>query len=351
MRSARYRMHATTTLHILDLLESAYRLDLDDDAWMGALLEEARPALDRGLGLSGYFVDASAPDSFEAWGFGCAGMDEREERGRWELWSAHAPVALKRHAHLHAPVGYASQLPPGNVAREAIEQSFELTDRADVLGISAIDAHGVGCALAVPDPVRQSRRPRSVERLVWERTAAHLAGALRLRRRLREAPSLGEAILDPSGRVEHAEDVAKPAAARERLREAALRFDQARVRGEAQDPLEVTAQWRALVAGRWTLVDEFDRDGRRYIVARPNRPAPDPLKKLSARETQVVRAAAFGHSNKLIAYELGVAPSTVSACLRRAVTKLGVRDRLELIRLCAERFGAPPPAPPARGGS
>lgn len=345
MRLALAGMELTTTLHILDLLDSAYRLDLDDDAWMRALLEEARPALDRGLGLSGYFVDASAPDGFETWAFGCAGTDEVEERARFATWSEHAPVTLKRHAHLHAPVGY----PPGNVARAAIEQSFELTDRADVLGITAIDASGLGCALAIPDPVRQRGLPRSGEMLLWERTSAHLAAALRLRRRLREAEAPAEAVLEPSGRVAHAEEAAKSSDAREQLREAALRFDRARVRGKGGDALAVTEQWRALVAGRWTLVDEFDRDGRRFIVARPNRPASDPLKRLTKRETQVVRAAAFGHSNKLIAYELGVSQSTVSACLRRAVKKLGVRDRLELIRLCAERFGAPPPAPPAHG--
>jgi DNA-binding NarL/FixJ family response regulator len=54
--------------------------------------------------------------------------------------------------------------------------------------------------------------------------------------------------------------------------------------------------------------------------------------RLSEREHQVVAGARLGHSNKMIAYELGLTPSTVSTLLTRAQRKLGVRDRLTLIR-------------------
>jgi len=345
-------MTDSNTLHLLDLLDSAYRVDLDDDAWMEAVVENARPLLDRGLGVNGYHVDASSPAAFHTWGFTCAGSDVDAERRRFERWSRHAPLALKRHAHLQVPISFASQLPPGNVARAAFEESFELTAWHDVLGISAVDPDGLGCALAIPVPLRQTRPPRAEMIGLWERASAHLASALRLRRRLRRASTPPSAIVNPaSGRVEHADDATKHPSDLEHLREAAVRFDRARVRGAGHAPLEVTDHWRALVSGRWTLVDEFERDGRRYIVARPNRPAPAPLDRLSPRETEVVRAAAFGHSNKLIAYELGIAPSTVSSCLRRAIDKLGVRDQIELIRRCAAHFGAPPPEPPAPGES
>ena len=53
--------------------------------------------------------------------------------------------------------------------------------------------------------------------------------------------------------------------------------------------------------------------------------------RLSRRELQVARAAALGHSDKLIAYELGLAASTVARLLSRARIKLGVKTRLELI--------------------
>jgi DNA-binding CsgD family transcriptional regulator len=55
------------------------------------------------------------------------------------------------------------------------------------------------------------------------------------------------------------------------------------------------------------------------------------LSGLSGREQQVVLQAIQGHSNKLIAIELGLTESTVATHLRRALGKLGLRSRRELI--------------------
>jgi DNA-binding NarL/FixJ family response regulator len=55
--------------------------------------------------------------------------------------------------------------------------------------------------------------------------------------------------------------------------------------------------------------------------------------KLSDRERQAATLAALGHSNKHIAYELGVTSSTVSTFLERAVLKLGARSRVGLIQM------------------
>jgi DNA-binding CsgD family transcriptional regulator len=338
------------TLAVLTLLETAYRTDLEDAAWMRSVVRDASVVLGRGLGVSGYFVDAS-PDMFSAWGFECTGMDEAVERKRFEVWSELAPVALKRHAHLHSAAAYASQIPRVNIAPQAFQESSEITGHADILGITAVDASAVGCAFAIPCPSRQPDPPPIAERTIWERTAAHFAAALRLRRRLAGTPSTDDVVLSPSGRVEHAVGQAQEPATLARLRDAAARFDRARVGCAARDPLETTELWQALVAGRWSLLDQFERDGRRYIVARPNEPVMDPMRKLTARETQVLRAAAIGHSNKLIAYELGVSSSTVSVCLDRAAKKLGVRDRLELIRVCAARFGPGQQEQPAHDAS
>jgi DNA-binding CsgD family transcriptional regulator len=91
-----------------------------------------------------------------------------------------------------------------------------------------------------------------------------------------------------------------------------------------------------LVAGTWSLVDVFDRDGRRYVIAQPNAPVVPPVTRLSSRESQVVACAALGHSNKLIAYELGLAPSTIAAHLARATAKLGATTRADLVRLASQ---------------
>jgi len=52
---------------------------------------------------------------------------------------------------------------------------------------------------------------------------------------------------------------------------------------------------------------------------------------LSAREIQVVRAAASGKTNKAIASELHLSEHTVKNYLFRAFEKLGVSNRVELL--------------------
>lgn len=55
----------------------------------------------------------------------------------------------------------------------------------------------------------------------------------------------------------------------------------------------------------------------------------DPKLSLSARETDVLRLAARGKSNKEIALALGVSAHTVDTLIRRCFTKLGVSNRIE----------------------
>lgn len=98
------------------------------------------------------------------------------------------------------------------------------------------------------------------------------------------------------------------------------------------EPERAVEAWRALTSGRWSVLDHFDRDGRRYYVARANAPEVGERAGLSERELQVVRAMALGHSNKLIAYELGLHPSTVSGHIASAGRKLGASTRLDLMQ-------------------
>jgi DNA-binding CsgD family transcriptional regulator len=48
---------------------------------------------------------------------------------------------------------------------------------------------------------------------------------------------------------------------------------------------------------------------------------------------QVASLAALGHPNKVIAYELGIALSSVATLLRRALRRLRLRNRAELVDL------------------
>lgn len=175
----------------------------------------------------------------------------------------------------------------------------------------------------------------------WTRLAIHLAAAWRLRRALQRsataqgpAESDGEAVIDPkTGRVEHATGPARPRTARAALQGAVRAIDKARSRLRREDPLSAVELWQGLVAGRWSLIDRCDSDGRRYYVAHKNEPQLPAPRALSLRERQVVSYVVQGHSNKLIAYELGLDTSTVSNHLRSAQRKLGVRSRTELVRI------------------
>lgn len=91
--------------------------------------------------------------------------------------------------------------------------------------------------------------------------------------------------------------------------------------------------WRALIDGRWSLIDRFDRDGRRFILAHRNDLSGRSLRALTSRERQVASYAAMAHSNKLIAYELGISLGAVSTHLSAALAKLGLESRVELVRL------------------
>jgi DNA-binding NarL/FixJ family response regulator len=96
-----------------------------------------------------------------------------------------------------------------------------------------------------------------------------------------------------------------------------------------ENALEV---WRALLDGHFSLVDCFDFEGRRYLVARLNDAHERALRALSEREIEVVSLAALGHPNKIIACELGLTMSRVAMELASAIRKLGVRSRIDLIR-------------------
>ena len=80
------------------------------------------------------------------------------------------------------------------------------------------------------------------------------------------------------------------------------------------------------------MLDWFDIDGRRYILAMPNPPEVSDPRGLTEQECQVVAYVKLGEVNKLIAYRLGLSPSRISTLLRSAMRKLGVKSRAGLVQ-------------------
>ncbi|MBI5481659.1 MAG: response regulator transcription factor [Deltaproteobacteria bacterium] len=330
------------------IIEAAYRPAPDDQAWMEGLVAAARPSLDDGLGVAAFAYDldpaGARPPALRPV------VSARIHPGAWAAVQhvlGQVSSRLARRAFSGPPCLTVSRLTRGLPRdRELIAASAEQLGFRDLLGVAAGDPSGTGLVLAAPRrhvaPV-----PRGAA-VAWGRIAAHIAAGLRLRRLIVPAspdtdPGATEAILDPQGRVQHATAPAQPRACREALRAAAL--DRRRAGQLRQsDPAEAVAAWRALVAGRWSLVDHFDHDGRRFLLARRNDPDTRALGELTLRERQVVGYACLGHANKLIAYELGLSASSIATHLARAAEKLGADSRPALIRICTGLAVAAPGA-------
>jgi DNA-binding CsgD family transcriptional regulator len=209
----------------------------------------------------------------------------------------------------------------------------------DIFSVNGLDPSGIGCLLTIGTRAYEFSPPAD-EMSVYARVAQHLATAFRCRRHLGtvEMPGRGdrarahtvpEAILDSEGRV-HAEGEAAGRAARERLSGAARVIANFRAEGRRSGRAALDV-WHPLVDPRWTLVDSFEENGRRYVVARENQAQATCFDELTNRERQVVLQAALGFSNKEIAYALGVSASTVRVLMARAAGRIGVRTRAELL--------------------
>jgi DNA-binding CsgD family transcriptional regulator len=72
-------------------------------------------------------------------------------------------------------------------------------------------------------------------------------------------------------------------------------------------------------------------------------PGSGDLPELTARETDILRSAAAGHSIRRTAQVLGIAPKTVENIQTRLFRKLGVRNRSGALAV-ADAFGLLPPA-------
>jgi DNA-binding CsgD family transcriptional regulator len=211
----------------------------------------------------------------------------------------------------------------------------------DGIGLTALDPNGrcVHIIAPVPETMTLSRP----ERDRWRMLAAHLSAGLRLRGALSDAdtgsrseaeslPCGADAVLDANtfGVTEAVQDTQVPDSL-QAVRDAAIRMDRARGKLRKDDPQEALKIWWALLQGRWSMVEWFDTDRRRYILAVPNAPRVLDPRGLTKRESQVVAYAAMGESHKLIAYRLGISRSRTSGALSSAMRKLGVKTQPQLV--------------------
>jgi DNA-binding NarL/FixJ family response regulator len=94
--------------------------------------------------------------------------------------------------------------------------------------------------------------------------------------------------------------------------------------------VELARGVRAVAAGG-VYLDPAIAAQARVTDAPPLRSAA-PCCELSAREVEVLRLAAAGYSNKIIAARLQIGPKSVETYKGRGMTKLGFQSRVEVIR-------------------
>jgi DNA-binding CsgD family transcriptional regulator len=343
---------------LVAIVEAAYAVAPTDADWLAGVVRAASPGLDRGGGVHGYLVDMRSDDRPLREPLLVGGPSAWRRTWRktwWEPFMGSMSPAHVRLVHSLTAVCYttdlfaaaASHAPSYDEYLSMVASRHWGTSRVlrgaraaqgvglfpDSFNVACIDAEERGCVLVanLADP---SARPvaRGLAR-TWAKVAAHVATGYRLHRQARSSDAFAgaEAILDPSGRAVHAAGPAAHRWALDAIRGAAASIDRARTRAVRRDATRALDAWRALASGRWTILDCFDRDGRRFIVARPNEPAASAEPKLTRRQAQIVACVALGHGNKLIAYELGLGVSTVAAHVAAAARKLGARTRVELI--------------------
>jgi DNA-binding NarL/FixJ family response regulator len=94
------------------------------------------------------------------------------------------------------------------------------------------------------------------------------------------------------------------------------------------DAIRVVAAGEALLAPAVTrrLIGEFAR-----LRHRPDAPPPAALGTLTPREAQVIRLVAGGLSNLEIAAELTITEETVKTHVSHVLSKLGLRDRTQIV--------------------
>ncbi len=136
----------------------------------------------------------------------------------------------------------------------------------DFHAISVWDPSGAGLAFATPCTEVVRTQPRQAARL--DRLAAHVLAGFRLRQTLEQI----DAVISPDGAVVHAESDAKDADMRAALRRAVVALEHARSARGRQQPDEALTAWKSRVEGRWSVVERFESDGRRYLLARQNQP-------------------------------------------------------------------------------
>lgn len=269
------------------LAAASYDLRGSDPEWIGRVARLAVPVLNGGLAPLAWAFSYT-PGSFSLGHLSPACLQA-------VLRSAPSLIALPPHAALDRTLGAG--------------YTHLVTRVTDLLVIHCLDGAGSGvCLGALLASGAAASAPR---RRCWVRVAAHVGAAFRLRMLFHTLARDGD-------------DAPPGLDGRDTLHQLVRRS------AGCGDAGMASAHWEALVHGRWSMLDRFDADGRRFVVAVSNEPPCGDPRGLTPRERQVAEFAGQGKAAKEIAFLLGVTEAAVGNCLARVQHKLGLRSPVEL---------------------
>lgn len=304
------------------IVHTSYAFTGDLVSWADAVHAALGPALDLGQGTLVALVDF-ADEGIRIQHSQRAAGASRVHQAVIRLSALLAPQKLRESFFNGRVLGSSS----GHYAGEtltALQRRASSARSRDAAGWCVSDGVDYGFMVVAPSPSPLVLPARTLA--VVRRLGHHVATGLRLQRVISsnalDDPSV-EAIFDATGHLQHAAGMARGNDVLGRLRAAVT----ARADMANGEQLEGSAAWDALVSGRWSLVDRFDSDGRRFIVAYRNPPGFLDPRRLTPREEHAAMLVALGRSNKEIAVGLGITESTVANLLAAALGKLGIESR------------------------
>ena len=320
-----------------ELLEHIYRLDVEPQLWQQHLAHQIWERFPSGPGFLSYELNIREAGSSSGIGR-VVGVGDIKEFSTQTV-PVHKSFDTDLYRQLIEGLGSHAatirealgKLKIDPTVFAPIEQFIGPIGFHDIWGVCSMNPDGLGIVFAMP--ITEAQRVQDVDRRAWTKVAVHIAAAHRLQRRLSRHPGVedAEGIFRADGREVQ---LGRPAIAeREALGHFIRTLDKTRAHDYRSGDSSTLDVWEGLLRGRWSLVEHIDSDGAHFLLAIRNDPDAEGPQTLTRREAQVASYAAQGHMNKEIAYELGLAISTVASHLSNALHKLGLKSRTELVWL------------------
>lgn len=310
----------------ISLLDAMYSLEAND-AWVRNVADALGPWSPKSVATSAIAVLSRPNEPPRADGCIVAGGEALSEPGTFRALIEKTPPAFLQRVLL-APISFVSEV----VGTEG----FDICGRLGrIVGIPYRD--GLGCGvehetsrvmLGVSFSEQGYISPP--QRRFLRDVRSHLNCATQLRDAAWRQGDSPAAVFEPHGKSLHHSSETRKRGAREALKAAILAREQARGALRRRDNESAFELWPGLVEGRWGLVDKFDTDGRRFVLAveLPDRRT----RGLTSREGSAIELLSEGLTNKAVASELGISTSTAGVLIARALRKLRLR-RTEVVAL------------------